>query len=457
MNWRKFSGAGVAALLIFMAIMTLAPRAISQDTYELLRRFGGGKTGAFPFGDLIFDQSGNLYGTTSSSAGDCGGYGGCGVVFELTPQDGGRWKESVLYTFQYVDPAFAGFDPQAGLVFDQAGNLYGTTVQGGYWNFYCKYGCGTVFELTPGQDGTWTYSTLYTFGGGDDGRAPQSGLIFDQAGNLYGTTSGGGLNGGGVVFSLTPQLGGAWTENVLFNFGPWPGGGMGSTAGLVFDGAGNLYGTTQYGGTASCGWMYGVPYPGCGTVFQLSPGPGGAWTGKVLYTFCSLADCADGSYPVAGLVLDQAGNLYGTTRQGGDSYSCGGLGCGLVFSLTPSTGGSWTESVLYRFTGRSDGGNPYSGLTFSSAGDLYGTTILGGHGTGTVFKLVQSPGGGWQRKLVHAFAPGEVLGNNTYDPQGSFPYAGVIFDSAGNLYGMTTGNPDEYRNPDFGTVFEIIP
>jgi uncharacterized repeat protein (TIGR03803 family) len=272
----------------------------------------------------------------------------------------------VLYSFCSWTNCTDGRQPQAGLIFDAAGNLYGTTAFGGYYGLQTGY--GTLFELTPAGGGSWTEQVVHNFNHDfTDGDEPYAGLIVDAAGNLYGTTSGGGTIGYGTVFELTPTGGGTWTE-VLHSFGdgtdglyPW--------AGLIFDAAGNLYGTTSEGGT----------YDG-GTVFELTPAAGGGWTEKVLHSF---GNGNDGAYPhYAGLIFDAAGNLYGTTS-GGGTY-----GGGTVFELTPAGGGSWTETVLHSFGNGTDGAEPYAGLVFDAVGNLYGTTLGGGtYNYGTVFEL----------------------------------------------------------------------
>ena len=263
-----------------------------------------------------------------------------------------------------------GQNPYAGLVLDGAGNLYGTTVNGGI------HDGGTAFEMTPREGGGWTETVLRSFGGGTDGSAPYAGLIFDAAGNFYGTTSSGGIHGLGTVFEMTPRDGGGWTETVLHSFGnaatqdgSTPG------AGLIFDTAGNLYGTTYDGGIH-----------GHGTVFEMAPREGGGWTETVLHSFGNVAT-QDGSAPDAGLIFDTAGNIYGTTELGGI------YGLGTAFELSPRQGAGWTETVLHSFGNGTDGQNPYAALIFDAAGNLYGTTYQGGihpcngSGCGTVFEI----------------------------------------------------------------------
>jgi uncharacterized repeat protein (TIGR03803 family) len=269
-----------------------------------------------------------------------------------------------------------GVSPVAGLVFDNEGNLYGTTSKGG------TYGRGTVFMLVPSSSGVWTEKVLHNFSGRDGG-GPKAGLIFDASGNLYGTTAFGGDFNFGTVFRLVPVGGGGWTENVLHNFTGGSDGGV-PLSGLVFDSAGNLYGTAYDGGvTSACVF---VASSGCGTVFQLTPMSSGTWNENVLYAFLG---GNDGYNPDAGLILDAGGNLYGTTTSGGSLEACDGFGCGTVFEVSPSSSG-WIENILHIFTGTGDGENPLAGLTIDTSGNLYGTTEIGEGGgcCGTVFELM---------------------------------------------------------------------
>jgi uncharacterized repeat protein (TIGR03803 family) len=270
-----------------------------------------------------------------------------------------------------------------------------------------------------------TEQVLYSFSGGGDGNGPTSALVFDAAGNLYSTTQTGGSAGFGTVFELSPSTGGTWSENVLYSF---LGGADGNTpaASVIFDNSGNLYGTTYFGGTAQLG-----------TVFELSPSGGGAWTETTIHTFGGI----DGSNPTANLVFGNSGNLFGTTSVGGSGDG------GTVFELTPSGGGSWSEKVIFNFPNNTAGGAyPYAGLTFDSSGNLYGITSYGGAKTlGNVFELSPS-GGSWAIKNLHAF------GGN---PDGQYPEAAVIFDTTGNLYSTTVGGGTSTCG--CGTVFRLKP
>jgi|ERR1017187_46663 uncharacterized repeat protein (TIGR03803 family) len=408
----------INAVLAVLAVTTLmtATRAAAQET--VLYNFDCTASGCEPGSNLIFDAAGNLYGTSPY-----GGTTNYGVVFELSPQVDGGWTEVVLHSFS--NNGHDGYHPQGGLIFDGAGNLYGTTSGGGV------HKGGTVFELAPATGGGWTEFVLHNFGGGTDGSEPNGGLVMDAAGNLYGTTTLGGVHSDGTAFELTPVTGEGWTEKMLHSFSgttdgsdPW--------AGLTFDAAGNLYGTTIGGGAynggtvfqltpqASGQWagkvlhsfgevnangvsiyepyggvtfdeagnLYGTTYygggNGGGVVYELTPATGGAWKETPVRNFGGTG----GSNPLAGVVFDTVGNLYGTTLNGGDEHGdCSSTGCGVVFELTPAAGGGWTESVLVAFN-YSDGGHPTGCLVFDSAGNLYGTTTAGGSGVfGTVFDI----------------------------------------------------------------------
>jgi hypothetical protein len=430
-----------SALVIITAILVVVPGAWGQSTYETLYEFSGGANENFPSG-VIFDQAGNLYGTTGQGgANSCPGGLGCGTVFKLTPDAHESWTESVLYNFCSLPNCADGFLPPSGLIFDQAGNLYGETYLGG-GRVGCD--CGVVFELSPNSDGNWTEKVLHHFRDAADGGLPIGGLIFDQAGNLYGTTYGGTRNG--VVFRLTPNSDGSWTEKVLHSFPLNRAEGAGPEGGVIFDKAGNLYGTTAFGGNTSCG-----DGAGCGVVFELTPNGDGGWTEKVLHRF---TDGADGGFPAAGLIFDQAGNLYGTTEEGGNLSQCVGVGCGGVFELIPNADGRWAEKVLHHFSGGGDGGVPFAAVILDEEGALYGTTGWGGNlndctgsglpgGCGVVFKLTPNSNGAWNETVLHRFL----------DNPGALPEAGVIFDASGNLYGTTTGDGTN----TFGSVFEITP
>jgi uncharacterized repeat protein (TIGR03803 family) len=313
------------------AVFELSPNGSGGWTKAILYNFGSSSNDGAQPQSLIFDKSGNLYGTTLA-----GGENGCdhdlaqscGTVFELSPNGSGGWTETLLYSFPSVGEGSEGYQPSPGLVFDQSGNLYGTTEQGGAGTCVGSGGCGTVFELSPNGSGSWTETLLHSFQGNSDGQVPLAGVIFDQSGNLYGTAEEGGAYDSGVVFKLSPNGSGGWTEIILYSFGTSTGYNVNPAAGLIFDSAGDLYSTTANGGTGTnCG------VAGCGTIFELSPDGSGAWTETILYSF---QGGNDGDRPASGVIFDQSGHLYGTTSGGGGT-GCGGTGCGIVFEVNKVT------------------------------------------------------------------------------------------------------------------------
>ena len=304
---------GWSIALANIALALMMVTAASAATEKVLYSFGNGLNAAYPFDTPIFDAAGNLYGTTWE-----GGTANHGTVFELSPDSKGGWTEAVLYSFQ-GGPTDGG-KANGSVIFDASGNIYGTTRYGGGTS--CT-DCGTVFKLTPGN-GTWTESLLYQFNGTKDGKYPYAGVIMDGLGNLYGTTNAGGAHHFGAVFELSPSKGG-WTESTLLSFNGKDG--NSPVAGLVMDGSGNLYGTTQKGGANNLG-----------VVFELSPSKHG-WKETVLHSFAG--GTTDGSGPGAGVIFDTAGNLYGSTYAGGTG-SCTN-GCGTVFELSP--GSVRTETI----------------------------------------------------------------------------------------------------------------
>jgi len=301
-----------------------------------------------------------------------------------------------------------------GLVMDSNGNLYGTTESGG------AYGYGTVYELMPGAGGEWTETILYNFPGGPPGGYEPLGLVIDGAGNLYGVTQYGGANGDGTVYELSPGANGVWTESILYNFCSLPGcaDGVFPTSPPTLGPGGSLYGIA-------------------GTVaFQLTPGSGG-WMLNVLYTFCENKDCPTGSNPSSGLTLDAMGNLYGETAIGGQCGLINPLGCGVAYALHEQANGQWEEFVLHEFQEESveDGGGPNGGLTFHDGG-LYGVTLGGGDlcvptgGCGTVFDLTHGSGQMVNEQIVWNFGGEDGA-------LGALAAGGVAFDRQGNLFGVT--------------------
>jgi uncharacterized repeat protein (TIGR03803 family) len=393
--------------LSLIAALTLC--ALAHATGKVLYRFTGGADGAGPSSSLVMDASGNLYGTTydgGSTSGSCGS--GCGVVFELT-RSGSDWKESVLYAFQGVPD---GAHPTGNLLFDTSGNLYGTTSRGGASTNCQSEGCGTVFELSPNSGG-WTETVLYNFQNSSDGVGP-AGLTFDASGNLYGTTA------GRSVYELSPsqQRGGAWVEHTLYSVG-----GGTPNPGLIFDGQGNLYGTYY-----DLDFQFCNPFFGCGAVFELKPGHG-QWIETDLYHFLG---SGNGGQPAAGVIRDSKGNLYGTGAEGGNNF-------GIVFELSRS-GGRWKESMLYNFCSRNncvDGAFPLAGLVMDGNGVLYGTTEWGGKCfyCGVVFKLAHTKNG-WKETVLYSFqgvgGPVESVildaQGNLYGTAGSSFVNGLVFE-----------------------------
>jgi uncharacterized repeat protein (TIGR03803 family) len=385
-----------------------------------------GSNGEGPIAPVVFDVTGNLYGITCE-----GGANGNGIVFKLTPSSHGAWKESVLYSFPTSHNPKNPWGPASGVIFDAAGNLYGTTYYGGssVGTYYCPMGCGTVYKLTPTASGAWKETTLYSFKEEADGGNPAASLVFDNKGNLYGTTTYGGTfsgdcpNGCGTVFELTPTTSGPWKESVLHSFtgSTVAGDGMNPQDNLTFDVLGNLYGTAGGGAFSS------------GVVFELSPASGG-WSYAVIHSFPVPAlGGIDGAYPEAGVIADASGNLYGTTAGGGS------LMLGTVFELSPGAA-DWSSTLLYSFQGLADGADPKAPLVFDAAGNLYGT-VTQDAGEGGVFELSPSGSGSWIDSTVLAFE----------GTDGSIPYAGLVLDSEGNLYGTTEfgGSAQD------GVVFEI--
>ncbi len=348
------------------------------------------------------------------------------------------------YTVLHAFSGPEGAVPWAGLTEDAAGNLYGTTYEGGLRNAYCSQGCGTVFKLAHKGSG-WVLTTLYAFQGGSDSGYPWSRVIFGPDGTLYGTTHGGTSNtDAGSVFNLRPpatvcrSISCPWTKTILYTFtGETDGNGPGY-GDVIFDNQGNIYGTTERGGQ----------YLDYGAVFELTKESGG-WTESVLHSFNPQPGVTDGFDPVGGLVFDSAGNLYGTTSQGGfydpqDQL----LGSGIVFELTPA-GNGWTETVIYRFLDSGDGGLPFAGLTPAVMGGdqvFFGTTYAGGQGN-CVIGTISGCGAVYEVPYTtdYSFAPYQNGGG----PGG--PEAPVTVDAAGRVYGTTYQDGAN----GWGAVFEL--
>ena len=437
-HWQRESrvtrtGHQVAALGLASAIvlaLTIGATVTAQaQTYNVIHNFSGGLGGSEPTSGLTFDAAGNLYGTTFE------GDALTGTVYKLVHKSS-SWVLIPLYLFPYEGSG--GSIPYARVFFGKDGTLYGTAAFGGNLQ-NCASGCGVVFNLRPAPNppvtplSPWVETPIHLFNGNDGANPYGADIIFDAAGNIYGTAYNGGTGGCtggcGVVYKLTPSNG-SWTESVLYNF-TQGGDAQHPWGGVTFDQFGNLYGTTVYGGAH-----------GNGAIYQLTPS-GSGWTETVIYSFTG---GADGANPYAGLIFDQAGNLYGAAASGGVTNG------GTVFELSPS-GSAWTFNLLYSFTGA--GGQlspgPVANLAFDNAGSLYGTThAAGAYNYGAVFRL--DPGsGGWTYTSLHDFTGGD---------DGGYPRSNIVFDKNGNMYGTAAegglGNPDNCAGP-CGVVFEVTP
>ena len=377
-----------------LAVFTAVTPLLAAPTETILYSFNKGPHGQSPNGSLVLDANGNLFGTTSEGGifhNNCGS-NGCGTVFKLTSAG----IETVLYSFTGTNGD--GQTPASGLMMDASGNLYGTTVGGG------NGGNGTVFEVPPNGAET----VLYRFTGRSDGASPDAGLVRDAKDNFYGTTLGGGLKSQGAVFELTPQ----GSETALLSFTGTDGA---LPEGSLIEASGNFYGTASQGGSGS------ACANGCGLVFELSQ----SGTETVLHEFTG---AADGAYPVGSLVRDAQGNLYGTAMNGGKLNRDCPTGCGTVYELSPEAGGTWKFTVLHKFTGEGDGYYPAGGLVMDAMGNLYGVTggntCWGAACAGSVYE-------------VSAAGTETVLYKFKGKTDGQFPGGSLVIDAKGNLYGTT--------------------
>ncbi len=422
-----------SVLAILLAIPLLAGDSSTVGSrYRVLYRFLGSPDGSEPYAGLTMDAAGNLYGTTYVGGAE-------GTVFRLTPGSKGQWTENVLFDFS--NPSVSGGFPIGGVTLDTAGNVYGTSDPGAGNN-------GVVWELTPSSSGFWNVDVLHTFSGYEDGGQPWAAPIFDQTGNLYGTAMLGPIDPGqdGMVYQLTPSNG-VWQETIFPGFASRKDG-VETGAELVFDKAGNLYSTTQWGGT-------GCKPMGCGTVFKMTK-TNGQWAQTSIYAF---KGGTDGANPTSAVVFDKDGNLYGTTAVGGIGPCVieGIPGCGTVFKLTPRPNGQWKKTLIYSPDG-SAGGGLFGGVVFDKAGNLYGTTTFYGiasqnclAGCGSVFKLVPGTGGQWTATTLYEFR-GLADGGEPFDR--------LLVDKAGNIFGTTQyGGSSTYPCNIFGcgVVFQIRP
>jgi uncharacterized repeat protein (TIGR03803 family) len=416
--------------LLLMALFTTYSAVGQQVTETTVYTFAVGQPVANPV-DLIADGHGNFFGT---------GMAGNGTVYELSPNSQGGWTQTLLYEF----PGATGPYTPTGIVMDAAGNIFGVSSGDDIPGVD-----GLAFELSPNGQGGYTYQTIHEFAGSPDGSNPYGIPILDAAGNLYGTTIGGGTctaykTGCGTVYELSPQSNGQWTETILHNFGAFGQDGQLPMAGVVFDSQGNLYGTTQTGGFVCT--EFGES---CGTVYELIPAKNGTWNEKILYKF----NLSDGQYPEDTPVLDSAGNLYATTEEGGPELF------GNVFKLTPTSKGEWTEQIVHNFTSFSTGSSPSASVTINSAGELFVETTFGGaeeppclegngaaYGCGTVWEFKPTTSGGWNSRLLYTFTGGSD-GRELDGPS-------LVLDSQGNLYGTAFWGGNIYND---GTIFEITP
>jgi len=350
-------------------------RSSSGWTETVLHLFNGQGDGLNPRAGVTLDGKGNIFGTTEfGGAGSCAN--GCGTVYEISPNGNAGWNESVLYSF----PSTGATNPVGGVTLDAMGNVYGTAAVGGISSCpSSNVGCGSVYKLIPGESG-WTFKTLHYFHwmqAHPDGALPQASLFEDAQHNLYGTTEAGGATDVGSVFELLPSKSGAYSVSLIGSFDTTDAG-FGPSGGLVRDKLGNFYGTTNFGGAINQQCRNG-----CGTVFELSPSASG-WLLQTLYSF---QGGSDGMQPVdTTLAFDSKGNLYGVTDEGGNN-SCN-FGCGVVFELSPVAGSGWSEKILYAFQGGDDGEYPAGSVVVDAAGNVYGTTVAGGtQNAGTVFEV----------------------------------------------------------------------
>jgi uncharacterized repeat protein (TIGR03803 family) len=424
---QRLATLAIAPVMLLAITTTLPARA---QTFSILHLFKGHPDGGYPgTSPLVQDSEGNIYGTT-----ELGGHAvgcqkkGCGEIFSLAGRNG-----KILYRFGRGNPSY-------GVIVAANGSLYGTASYGAG-----TYELGEVFEATT----TGALTTVYSFTPPPDVASPNGGLTHDAQGNFYGVASAGGTLGYGGIFEIDSS----GHETVLYSFAGSPNDAWVAQGNLSIDEAGNLYGTSLYGGPVICA----DDNVGCGTVFKLAPNSDGSWTESILYTFCSLANCTDGSWPNSGVILDKSGNLYGTTEANDPNSG------GTVFKLSENVDGSWTESTLYTFCSLPecrDGLQPIGGLVFDQSGNLYGTTALGTRnskkcltneyyqwGCGVVFKLDTSN----NETVLHRFT----------GPDGALPYASLLIDATGNLYGTASFGGDlsceDDGLPGCGVVFKLIP
>lgn len=408
---RSATKAIFATFVTLLLALAITPQLAQAQKFKVLHRFNG-SNGAYPTGGLIRDSAGNFYGMTSQGGSSKTCPYGCGTVFRLTPTG----KETVLYSFTGKNGDGEYPASLESPYRDAGGNIYGTTYDGGDFSTCSGYGCGVVFKLSKkGRE-----TVLHTFGRGTDGLSPGSGVVLDAQGNIYGTTEFGGANNGGTLFEVAK--GGGYSILHSFDFPGEGTDGSEPVGPLIIDSSGNLYGTTTGGGDFGCGTIFGWDATGNYTIFFGFPCGSG------------------GGDPLGQLLMDSAGNFYGTTKAGGNGGCFDGGGCGVVFKVD-STG---AETVLYTFSGGADGRYPFAGVVMDSSGNLYGTTINGGSaGYGVAFKLDPSR----NETVLHNFADGS---------DGGFP-DGLIMNPAGRIYGLAAGGGNPKCQEGCGVVFTVTP
>jgi uncharacterized repeat protein (TIGR03803 family) len=403
-------------IILLLVVATFSAIASAGTTFQIVYTFIGGNNASQPSTPLTVDGAGRLYGDSYFGGGTTAcNTNGCGTVFQLVPKNG-HWAEQVLTNFP---GSTYGPYASAPLVLDNAGNIYGIGTDE-YPNSDGQFVTGQLFELVN-SDGSYTVTTLHYFILGDtDAEYLEPGLVRDHEGNLYGSSNGGGSSNQGTVFEFSPNGDGTWTETLIFEFGAVKS--FGPVGPMTIDKDGNLYGVTDLGGDYALGGIY-----------RLSK-ESGTWNFREIYDFPPTSGF--NSPDPGGLVADDAGNLYVNTQYEGS-------GVGSLFKLVP-TQGYWTYSLIHSFTGATDGGYPSGALAVDSSGNVYGTTFVGGlYGNGTVFEFTPGASGKWTETVLYNF-------RGTAD--GSYP-DGVIRDSAGNLYGTTNNGGAGFD----GIVFEITP
>ncbi len=404
-------------LALALSFLFVIPSFGQHAKLRILHSFGSAGDGAHPSGGLLSGDGGSLYGVTAGGPGEYGS----GIAFKLTSQKNGKWSEAVLHVFAANDGS-----PWGSFVTDKSKNLYGTTLGGPASN-------SDVYEIAPRMGG-WHLTVLYT-----DGAGP--GLVSDHSGNLFGAIGVGGDHGIGALGELSPGDNG-WNYTDLFDLNPEVG--YAPPAPPIWDGKGNMFGVTTDGGIGKPACFN---YAGCGVFYEMTPNGDGTWTYHILHRFASSPD--DGQWPYGGLVMDSAGDFYGSTWLGGKyGHGNGQYGHGTIFKFSLS-GGKWKETVLWSFPNCLQGCMAMGTLAMDKSGSLYGTAAggsgsCGGEACGVVFKLAPQKNGKWKYTVLHDFTSADG---------GVQPFYGVILDGHGHLFGVTSG----FGKYGGGTAFEIVP